>query len=64
MLVEPYLKCYRNKEFSMLDALGVGMADSDLFMRLTAYLILPVLLLFIKVHIVNLRCLEYNPPAL
>ena len=49
-LVEPYIKCYRDKSFSLFDAFGIGMADSDLIMRLFAYILLPFILIFLKVN--------------
>lgn len=49
-LVEPYVKCYRAMYFSFLDAVGVSMADCDLLMRITAFILLPIILFFVKVQ--------------
>jgi len=49
-LVERYITCTRNQWFSFLDAFGLGMANTDLCMRLFAYALLPFLLWFSKVN--------------
>ena len=47
--MEPYLKCNKDILFSTVDAVGVGMSDCDLVMRVIAYLLLPLILIFVRV---------------
>ena len=55
-LTERYITCTRNHEFSIFDALGLGMANSDFCMRMFAYLVLPFLLWFVKVMLYCIVC--------
>ena len=63
-LVEPYLKCYRSKWFSFLDAAGVSMADCDLLMRSAAYTLLPLIYLLLKVSLATIYSTFTKKPCM
>ena len=50
-LVERYITCIRSQWFSFLYAFGLGMANTDLCLRIFAYALLPFLLWFSKVYL-------------